>query len=86
MNFDKHIDNICSKANSMLGLLRRNLKSAPPKTKELGYKALVRPVLEYASCVWDPHTAKEKEKIEKVQRRAARFVTNNYSRKASVAI
>ena len=85
MNFSKHIDNICNKANSMLGLLRRNLKSAPAKTKELGYKAIVRPVLEYASSVWDPHTSKEIEKIEKVQRRAARFVTNNYKKRESVS-
>ena len=69
----------------MLGILCRNLKSAPSKTKELGYKAHVRPVLEYASSVWDPHTRKEIEQIEKVQRRAARFVTNNYKRTDSVS-
>ena len=84
LKFDKHIDNICSKASKMLGLLGRNLKAAPLKTKELGYNALVRPVLEYASSVWDPHTTKEKTKIEKIQRRAARFVTKNYKKTDSV--
>ena len=44
----------------------------------------MRPVLEYASCVWDPYTTKEKTKIEKIQRRAARFVTKNYKKKESV--
>ena len=42
------------------------------------YKGLVRPVLEYGSSVWDPHTHGLQEELEKVQNRAARFVTGNY--------
>ena len=84
LKFDQHIDNISGKANKMLGLLRRNLRSAPKTTKELGYKALVRPILEYASSVWDPYEEKDITKIEKVQRRAARFVLNRYRQTDSV--
>ena len=32
------------------------------------YKALVRPILEYASVVWCPYLKKDKERIEMVQR------------------
>ena len=39
---------------------------------------MVRPILEYGSSVWDPHTGKLQEELEKVQNRAARFVTRNY--------
>ena len=46
--------------------------------KEAAYKGLVRPVLEYGSSVWDPHTHGLQEELEKVQNRAARFVTGNY--------
>ena len=46
--------------------------------KEAAYKGMVRPILEYGSSVWDPHTGKLQEKIEKVQNRVARFVTRNY--------
>ena len=46
--------------------------------KEAAYKGLVRPVLEYGSSVWDPHTHGLQEELEKVQNRAARFVTVNY--------
>ena len=35
---------------------------------------MVRPILEYGSSVWDPHT----DKLQEVQNRAARFVTRNY--------
>ena len=46
--------------------------------KEAAYKGMVRPILEYGSSVWDPHTVKLPEELEKVQNRAARFVTRNY--------
>ena len=46
--------------------------------KEAAYKALVRPILEYESSVWDPYTVKLLEELENVQNRAARFVTRNY--------
>ena len=46
--------------------------------KEAAYKGLVRPVLEYGSSVWDPHTHGLQEELEKVQNRAARFVTGKY--------
>ena len=39
---------------------------------------MVRPILEYGSSVWDPHPDKLQEELEKVQNRAARFVTRNY--------
>ena len=48
--------------------------------KEAGYKTLVRPILEYGSSVWDPYTQGLQEELEKVQNRAARFVTMNYTR------
>ena len=46
--------------------------------KEVAYKGLVRPVLEYGNSVWNPHTHGLQEKLETVQNRAARFVTGNY--------
>ena len=42
------------------------------------HTALVRPRLEYAGAVWDPHQKNHRKEIEKVQKRAARFVTGNY--------
>jgi hypothetical protein len=41
--------------------------------------------VEYASPVWDPYLQKDKYKIEMVQRRAARYVTNRYHNKSSVS-
>jgi hypothetical protein len=82
--WDQHISNIVAKANSTLGFVRRNLKTRQRHTKELAYKALVRPHLEYASTVWDPTAQKHINDIEAVQRRAARFVANDYKSTTSV--
>ena len=48
-------------------------------TKETAYKTIVRPHLEYASTAWTPYTARNIDKIEYVQCRAARFILRNYS-------
>ena len=49
--------------------------------KEAAYKGLVRPVLEYGSSVGDHNTLDLLDELEKVQNRAARFVTSAYSRR-----
>lgn len=84
LSFSKHIQTITSKANSILGLLNRNLKSCPTKLKQTAYITLVRSKLEYACPIWDPHLVKEVNLLERVQRRAARFVLCEYKRTASV--
>ena len=50
------------------------------------YKSLVRPVLDYASIIWSPYHQQNisVRSLEMVQRRAARLVSNNYERLASV--
>ena len=76
--WNTHISNICTKANRTLGFLRRTLFSCPQNVKEAAYKGMVRLILAYGSSVWYPHTDKLQEELEKVQNRAARFVTRNY--------
>ena len=47
--------------------------------RETAYKGLVRHILECGSSVWDPHYEGLINDFEKVQKRAARFVTRNYT-------
>ena len=68
----------------MLGFLRRNLRVANEKTKTSAYISLVRPSLEYCATVWSPYTQTEIKKLEMVQRRAARYVTNRHHNTSSV--
>ena len=48
------------------------------------YAALVRPHVEFASAVWDPHLKKDIKEVEKIQRRAARFVKGVYKREDGI--
>ena len=56
LSWNSIIDRIIGNANSTLGFLKRNLKTKLPKVRETAYNTLVRPKLEYASPIWDPHT------------------------------
>jgi hypothetical protein len=65
-----------------LGFLKRNLKTSNTNIKSQAYISLVRPKLEYACSVCDPTL--RNNKIEMVQRRAARYVCNRYHNTSSV--
>ena len=78
LKWNAHIQNIARKAGQTLGFLRRNLQNCPKECRRLAYIALVRSKLEYASSVWDPHTKENIDRIEKVQRQAARFIQKDY--------
>ena len=65
--------------NRTIGFLRRNLAACPQDVKESAYKVLVRPVLEYGSSAWNPQSILIQDELERVQKRAARFVAGNYT-------
>ena len=77
---------MCMQTNDVLCILCD--RTSPKKLRDTAYISLIRPALEYYqySCsVWHPDKKSNKDKIEKAQRRAAQFVLNNFSRKASVS-
>ena len=84
LTWNSHIDRITGSANRTHGFVRPNIKTKMSKVRETAYNTLVRPQLEYASVVWDPHNKKRISQIEQVQRRAARWTVSNFDRKASV--
>ena len=83
LSWNTHVDRITRNANRTLNFLRRNIKTKMSKVRETAYNTLVRPQLEYASAVWDPHTKVRTSQIEQVQRRAARWTVSNYDWQAS---
>ena len=72
VTISEDLNNICGKGNKTLGFLRRNLNIGSTSVKEHAYKSLVRPSLEDACSVWDPHLKSDINKKEMVQRRAVR--------------
>ena len=84
LGWGEHIDNICGTISRLLGFLRRAMHRSPPHLKDKAYKTLIRPRLDYCCCIWAPHHKKYSDKLEMVQRRAARFVTNNPRKRSSL--
>lgn len=85
LSWKSHVDAVTNKASRTLGFIRRNLgRQCPTEVKKLAYISLVRSQLEYASVVWDPNKRNQIDQLEKVQRRALRFICGNYQRDASV--
>ena len=73
LTFSPHIRKITAKATRVLNFIKRNLYNCSKEIiKSKAYLTLVRPILEYASPVWDPHLIKDCDQIEEVQRAAAR--------------
>ena len=68
----------------MLNFAKRTLYKCDTKVKATAYSTLVRPILEYATVVWDPYQQYLVNNIEMVQRRAARWVKQEYSTTSSV--
>ena len=84
LSWTPHVDNVAKKANQKLGFLKRNLRASPISSKKLAYTSLIRSGLEYAATVWDLPLEKDTHKLERIQRRAARWTKSQYSRYASV--
>ena len=75
LSWNSHIDMITAKANRMLGLLKRTCKDLKDEsTIKTLYCSLVRSNLEYCSVVWCPFTKRNVNKLERIQRRATRFI------------
>ena len=84
VSWHSHVAKITSKGNKSLGFVRRNIRTTSEATKTLAYQTLVRPSLEYASCVWAPHLKHLREGVEKVQRRAVRYVCGIFEQQAPI--
>lgn len=84
MTWNNHINHILASANRSLGFLKRNLRQAPAHLRKLAYTTLIRPKLEYASAIWDPHHSYLITDLEALQNRAVRFIFSDYSRHTSV--
>jgi len=79
LSWTKHINTIAAKANRASAFVHRNLRGCPREVQRTCYTGIVRPLVEYASTVWDPHQANLINTLEKTQRRAARRICQDFS-------
>lgn len=69
-----HVAKAISKANQILGLIRRTFMYMDISIMRQLFTSLVRPHLEYGNVVWYPALRKDKDLLEGVQRRATKIV------------
>ena len=79
LKFTDHVQAKVNAANKTLGFIRHSFQYLDKEIFTLLYKALVRPHLEFASCIWSPQHKYNKDAIERVQRRATKLVPGLYN-------
>ncbi len=74
-SWHEHIKNLTASASKVLGSMRLIKFKVKRKSLNQIYISYLRPIIEYASIVWDNCTIFEKDSLEKIQYEAARTVT-----------
>ena len=80
LSWNKHYTFIIARAYKILGLIRRTFSSShhPPTVLKL-YISLVRSQLMYCTQLWRPYLLKDIDNIERIQRRATKFILRDYA-------
>ena len=74
LSWSNHYDSISAKAYKTLGLIRRSFYH----TKKVLYTSIIRPQILYGSQIWRPYLIKDIISIENIQRRATKFILNDF--------
>jgi len=74
--FNYHIDHITARAHTRANLVHKCFVSKDTNTLVKAFTTYVRPLLEYASCVWSPCNIMNIKKVESVQRRFTKRLPN----------
>ena len=74
LTWSDHCKIIASKATKLLNVLHRTMFGCSILARNVAYKSIVRPSMEYACVVWNPHTEKDGALLDAIQNRAARWV------------
>ena len=79
LNWTPHYNLIIGQAYKILGLIHRSFISNSYLVKKQLYISLVRSQIMYCSQLWRPHLIHYITTLERIQRRATKFILNNYS-------
>jgi len=72
--FHQHTASVASKKNQILGIISKSFECFDIDSLPRLYKALVRPVIEYANSVWGPFYIGDQRILEKVQKCAPSLI------------
>ncbi|KAJ4451762.1 hypothetical protein ANN_03234 [Periplaneta americana] len=77
LGWGEHVTDTAGKAWRALHFVMRILRKGSDKSKEIAYKSLVRPVMEYGVACWDPYRLEHNKALEKIQKRALKCCQKN---------
>jgi len=88
LTYDAHINHIISKAYSRIGAMFKGFSTRSLSFLKKAFVTYVRPIVEYASNVWNPYLLKHINAIERVQRRFSKRIPSlkdlSYSERLAV--
>ena len=79
LSWADHVDYTVKKAWKALHFIMRILRKGNSNTKRLAYMSLVRPILEYGAACSDPYREGQIRELDRVQRKARKFVHHTKS-------
>ena len=79
LSWADHVNYMVKKAWKALNFTMRILRKENSNTESLAYVSLVHPILEYGASCWDPYTEGQINTLDRVQKKAAKFVHHKIS-------
>ena len=80
LSWSSHYDHMSAKAYKALGFIRRIITaSASVSIKKALFISLVRSHLTFCSQIWRPYLLKDMRHLEQIQRRASKFILNDFT-------
>ncbi len=76
LKWDNHINIMIPKISAKISILRSLINIVPTDTLIQIYNAIVQPHLDYKNAVYDSTSQTSKNRLEKLQTRAARLITD----------
>ena len=86
LSFYCHVENLCKKLTSRIGVLSKVTTFLSLKQQLLFYSAIIRPEMSYADVIWPSCDKEPLYRVLKLQRRAARIILYANRLAASVTL
>ena len=74
LSWTPHVDNLCKNISSRIGILKRIRPFLDNVSSNLIYSNTILPLFDYCDVVWDTCTINSKNKLQRLQNRAARII------------
>ena len=86
LTFDQHVENLCTKLSQRIAVLPKIRRFLHLDQRKLYYNAMIKQTMLYASTVWTSCSVENRQKVFKLQKRAARVIPRADTKANSVQL